>query len=400
MADDYMRPTMTTTGTPPPTVIDNTKPLMQRAGAAVRAGAGAVGEVVDDVGKMSVAVPRFLVGAAASGVRDFGKGLLNTTDAAPAAPKPAVAPVPVPVAPAVDTGARSDAGMLYPPTANPVAPPAPPAPAAAPSAPGLTQPYNTAPATNISQYLPQLMAAAAQAPEGPGGGGGPSPFTDRAGNRPLPGSWDALFQSKLDRTNQKLGIDAYAAQTQRVNANAQSLDSLTKVPLADAAHETSLAAAGMTANTHRATTAATIAGELKKAEITGEYGLEGRRLLGGARVKSAEINAAARAGALKYMLTPDSKIVVGDSAGTIRVSDPEQVRGQQQLDAKVQAAQQGDEVPIPGGVGKVVIDAKGNRTVVDKKTGKNIGWTPPKPLIAGGRGMPAAGGNQRDDDDE
>lgn len=179
------------------------------------------------------------------------------------------------------------------------------------------------------------------------------------------------------------------------------LNAITEPIKADEANQAHLAATGMTANTSRATTEATNAARMKEVEITGQYGVKRSEALAGARKYAADRAAQGKGSAVQKSITPDGKIVLtqlndqGEPA--TKVIDPQTALAHQQADTAVMAAQHGDEVTIPGGKGVVRI-VNGVRKVYDKKTGKDIGWTPPARFSS--VGMPPAGGgtsNQLED---
>lgn len=400
----------------PPLVVDQRKPppfvddtTAFKIGAATRTGIGAAAGMAADIAQLRSPV-RMLGGMAMDAVtppvRDFGKGLLGMTDvptAAPVAlptPKPVTAALPAaaPAAPFTAADSGRVGGEVTP--AAPVAAPAVAAPASAGA-------YPVTPPQGISQYLPQLMAAAASRDSTPvvNTAVPPSPFTDRFGNAPITGTWDDFLNNKYQRSTQavanKTNIEAFNAGTNRRQADTGVLSALVDPVKADEANATHLASTAMTANTSRATTDATNAARMKEVEITGQYGVKRAEAVAGARKYAADRAAQGKGSAVQKSITPDGKIVMtqlndkGELAS--RVIDPPMALAHQQADAAAMAAQDGDEIIIPGGKGVVKI-TNGVRKVYDKKTGKDIGWTPPARFST--VGMPAAGGgnsNQLED---
>lgn len=390
-------------GAPPPLVIDRTKrppPFVDdsaafRAGSALRTGVGtAAGNAADLVSAPPAPLIGAAVNAAKPAIADFGKGLFGMTDAPvmnppatpiAAPPKPVAAPAAAP-APVIERGTVGGAAP---------APVAAPAPAAAPASPEV---YPVNQPGGVSQYLPQLMAAAASR-EAPAltTTAPPSPFTDRFGTAPITGTWEDLLNNKYQRSVQatanKTKLDEYNAVTNRRNADAGVFGALSEPIKADAANASHLASTAMTANTSRATTAATNEARMKEVETTGEYGLKRAEALAGARKYAADRVAQGKGSAVQKSITPDGKIVLNqlNSKGEVatRVVDPQSALAHQQADNAVMSAQHGEEVTIPGGKGVVRI-VNGVRKVYDKKTGKDIGWTPPPAFSS--VGMPPAGG--------
>lgn len=374
-----------------PQFVDDTTAF--KIGAATRAG---VGSAVDTLSAAATPTmlsgPRAAAGALADAVgpavKDFGKGLLGMNDtptlptvgAKPTAPKPVTAALPAAPAPVVASG--SVGGGLPAPADTP-----PPTVVTSPS----TDVYSTQAPKGISQYLPQLMAAAASRDV--------PPQVITAGGSPFGrgGTWDDFLDDKRDRSviaaENAANVNRFNAGTQRKQADIGMLNAVVEPLKADEANQTHLAAAGMTANTSRATTEATNAARMKEVEITGQYGVKRSEAVANARKYAADRAAQGKGSAVQKSITPDGKIVLtqlndqGEPA--TKVIDPQTALVHQQADQQVMAAQHGDEVMIPGGKGIVRI-VNGVRKVFDKKTGKDIGWTPPARFST--VGMPPAGG--------
>lgn len=395
--------------TPPPLVVDPRKapPFVDdstgyKIGAATRTGLGVAAGTAADITQLR-SPARMLGGmamdAVAPPVRDFGKGLLGMTDAPTAAPAAPIAPpTPAPVTAGLPVSAP--AAPFTAVDSGRVGGAATPAPAATPAATPSPEVYPTTPPQGISQYLPQLMAAAASRNNAPvvNTTAGATPFTDQPNMHGLSGSWDAFLNDRRDRSIQakanQTNIEAFNAGTQRRTADVGVLTALAEPIKADAANQTHLATTGMTANTSRATTEATNTTHLKAAEIAGQYAVKRSEAIANARKYAADMGAKGKGSAVHQATTTDGSIVMtqlndqGEPA--VKVIDPKAALAHQQADVAVMKAQHGDEVTIPGGKGIVQI-VNGQRKVIDKKTGKDTGWTPPARFST--VGMPPAGGN-------
>lgn len=389
-------------GAPPPQVVTAKKSEIagEEAGTAYKVGAGlrdVIGKGADamsDFGNTNLNAVKLVAGAAATPVGNFGKGLFGmsstpTADPTAAAPT-AVTPSQVP-APAANPASKvtMDPTAFQVPDSGTIGGGAEPAPT--PVAPVASpEQYPTAPPQNISQYLPQLMAAAASRDAPPAiATPGQTPF--RTG-----GTWDDFFNDRrtnaLNREANAANVASFNAATQRRTADTGVLNALVEPVKADAANQTQLATTGMTANTSRATNEATNAARMKEVELTAKTGLEGRKAMAEARRYAADKSVESKGSAPHYATTTDGSVVMSqlNKNGQVatHVIDPKRALLDQQADAAVMAAPDGGEVIIPGGKGVVKI-VNGTRKVYNKKTGELVPWSPSVPFSAVG-GMPPA----------
>lgn len=382
--------------TPPPQVVTAKKPEIAgdestgyKVGAGMRdiigKGADAAADAVAYYGNTRLDAVKTVAGAVAKPVVNFGKGLFGvpytpTPDVPTDAPvAPAAAAVPAPAA-----NPASKVTMDLPPQQVPysgtIGGPTP--------APAQTsEQYPTAPPQSISQYLPQLMAAAASQDTAPVQAPVQNPF--RAG-----GTWDDFLTAKHKNVQNAASVAAFNAATQRRTADTGVLNALTEPLKADANNQTQLATTGMTANTARATNAETTAAHLAAAKLSGTARLESAKELASARRYGADQSVKGKGSAVQKSISPDGKIVLtqlnSDGQLATHIIDPQNALAHQQADRAVMAANNGDEIDTPQGGKGIVKIVNGVRRVYDKKTGQDIGWTPPVRFSA--VGMPPAGG--------
>lgn len=392
-------------GAPPPQVVTAKRPEIAgdepstayKVGAGLRDIIGKGADAMSDFGNTNPRAAKLVAGAVATPVIDAGKGLLgmSNTPTADAPADTAATPAPAAAPPAANPASKvkMDLPTIQVPDSGTIGGGAQPEAAPAQAAPSPEQ-YPTTPPQSTAQYLPQLMAAAASQES--------APTIDRTATlNPFASgngfSWNDLFNASHQKRAQEqannASIAAFNAGTQRRQADTGVLSALVEPVKADAANQTQLATTGMTANTSRADTAATNAAHLAAAKYAGMARLQSAQELAAARRYGADKSMEGKGSAVHYATSLNGSVVASqlnkDGQLVTHVIDPQQAYVHQQADRAAMAANDGDEIIIPGGKGIVKI-TNGVRRVYDKKTGKDIGWTPPARFSA--VGMPPAGG--------